>query len=405
MKLSNCIIIRLLYKTSILITITIAIGHGNLAGQTNITDSIEHQNYQRKFMLHFPPNFNTTTQRALVLNLHGGSGNMVNAQGFSMLNPVSDQNNFIVAWPQGYGIAPPGFSWADGRNTSADQAGIDDIGFIDKLIDTLITRYNVDTNRIYICGFSNGGFMVQRLACQLPDRFAALASLGSSMDTVLYQNCNPSKPIPMAFFNGTADPAMPYGGGPMQNPQVIPVVPVDSTVQFWVAHNNCQTASPVFNFPDTFTTDNSTAELYSFTNCDCNADVKLYKLINGGHTWPGVYVASQASVLGNTNRDINASVELWNFFKIYTLCDTTSKIDEQSLQSNVIIYPNPATSILNIPLETSDDYLLIIRNYVGQLMLSATNQSKIDVSNLPNGIYSITIQQGQKTNTKIFLKQ
>jgi len=60
-------------------------------------------------MVHFPPNFNTTTQRPLVLNLHGGSGNMVNAQGFSMLNPVSDQNNFIVAWPQGYGITPPGF--------------------------------------------------------------------------------------------------------------------------------------------------------------------------------------------------------------------------------------------------------------------------------------------------------
>jgi polyhydroxybutyrate depolymerase len=294
----------------------------NLKAQTNITDSIVHQTYQRKFMVHFPPNFNTTTQRALVVSLHGGSGNMVNAQGFSMLNPVSDQNNFIVAWPQGYGIAPPGFSWADGRNTSADQAGVDDIGFIDKLIDTLITRYNVDTNKIYICGFSNGGFMVQRLACQLPDRFAAMASLGSSMDTVLYQNCNPSKPIPMAFFNGTADPAMPYGGGPMQNPQVIPVVPVDTTVQFWVTHNNCQTASPVFNFPDTFTTDNSTAELYTFTNCDCNADVKFYKLINGGHTWPGVYVATQASVLGNTNRDINASVELWNFFIEYTSLTT-----------------------------------------------------------------------------------
>lgn len=374
-------------------------------GQTNITDSIVHQTYQRKFMVHFPPNFNTTAQRPLVLNLHGGSGNMVNAQGFSMLNPVSDQNNFIVAWPQGYGIAPPGFSWADGRNTSADQAGVDDIGFIDKLIDTLITRYNVDTNRIYICGFSNGGFMVQRLACQLPDRFAAMASLGSSMDTVLYQNCNPSKPIPMAFFNGTADPAMPYGGGPMQNPQVIPVVPVDSTVQFWVAHNNCQTASPVFNFPDTFTTDNSTAELYNFTNCDCNADVKFYKLINGGHTWPGVYVASQASVLGNTNRDINASVELWNFFNAHTLCNTTLGIDEHTNQLQMKIYPNPTSTFLYLQVLNADNYTLDIRNYLGQLILKASNQNQIDISQLTNGIYFITIQQGQRTTTTKFIKQ
>lgn len=377
----------------------------NIFGQTNIIDSIVHQNYQRKFMVHFPPNFNTTTQRPLVLNLHGGSGNMLSAQGFSMLNPVSDQNNFIVAWPQGYGIAPPGFSWADGRNTSADQAGVDDIGFIDKLIDTLITRYNVDTNRIYICGFSNGGFMVQRLACELPERFAAMASLGSSMDTVLYQNCNPTKPIPMAFFNGTADPAMPYGGGPMQNPQVIPVVSVESAVQFWIAHNNCQTANPVFNFPDTFTTDNSTAEFYYFTNCDCNADVKFYKLINGGHTWPGVYVASQASVLGNTNRDINASVELWNFFNAHTLCNTTFGVDEQINQLLLNIYPNPATTILYLQSSYADNYSLDIRNFLGQVILKSSNQNQIDISQLTNGIYFIIIRQGQQTKTAKFIKQ
>lgn len=374
-------------------------------GQTNITDSIVHQTYQRKFMVHFPPNFNTSTQRPLVLNLHGGSGNMVNAQGFSMLNPVSDQNNFIIAWPQGYGIAPPGFSWADGRNTTADQAGVDDIGFIDKLIDTLITRYNVDTNKIYICGFSNGGFMVQRLACQLSDRFAAMASLGSSMDTVLYQNCNPSKPIPMAIFNGTADPAMPYGGGPMQNPKVIPVVPVDTTVQHWVKHNNCQTASPLFNFPDTFTTDNSTAELYTFTNCDCNADVKFYKLINGGHTWPGVYVASQASVLGNTNRDLNASVELWNFFNAHNLCNTTVGIDEQSIKPTVKIYPNPAKTELYLSISQTEINEISVSNLLGQVLIQTKNQNHIDISNLTNGIYIITIIQGQLKQTLKFIKE
>lgn len=391
-------------KITLLLTIISTFICYNLFGQTNITDSIVHQTYQRKFMVHFPPNFNTTTQRALVLNLHGGSGNMVNAQGFSMLNPVSDQNNFIIAWPQGYGIAPPGYSWADGRNTSADQAGIDDIGFIDKLIDTLITRYNVDTSRIYICGFSNGGFMVQRLACQLPDRFAAMASLGSSMDTVLYQNCNPSKPIPMAFFNGTSDPAMPYSGGPMQNPQVIPVVPVDATIQFWVTHNNCQTASPVFNFPDIFTADNSTAELYNFTNCDCNANVTFYKIINGGHTWPGVYVASQASILGNTNRDINASIELWNFFNAHTLCNSTVGINERNLQPTIRIYPNPAKTELYLNISQTEEIEISVSNLFGQVLINTHNQNPVDISNLKNGIYVITISQGQNKQTQKFIK-
>lgn len=374
-------------------------------GQTNMIDSIEHQTFQRKFMVHFPPDFDTTTQRALVMNLHGGSGNMVNAQGFSMLNPVADENNFIIAWPQGYGIAPPGFSWADGRNTSADQAGIDDVGFIDQLTDTLIARYNVDTNRIYICGFSNGGFMVQRLACQLPERFAAMASLGSSMDTVLHQNCNPSKPIPMAFFNGTADPAMPYDGGPMQNPQVIPVVPVDTAVQFWVAHNNCQTANPVYYFPDTFTADSSTAELYHFTNCDCNADMKFYKLINGGHTWPGVYVASQESVLGNTNRDINAGIELWNFFNDHTLCNPEIVVEEQTAMPNIKVYPNPVSTSLNLQLSEANNYTVEIKNHLGQKIFSVINQNQIDISNLPAGIYLLTVLEGEKTATTKFIKQ
>jgi polyhydroxybutyrate depolymerase len=360
--------------------------------QTNITDSILHQNYDRLFMVHFPPGFSTSTQRALVISLHGGSGNMINAQGFSLLNPVADQNDFVVAWPQGYGLAPPGFSWADGRNTSADQAGIDDVGFINKLTDTLIARYNIDTQRIYLCGFSNGGFMVQRMACETPLRFAAMASLGASMDTLLYQICSPSKPLPMAFFNGTADPAMPYGGGPMQNPQVKPVVPVDTAVQLWVTKNNCQSALPVFSFPDTFPADSSTAELYRFTNCDCNADVSFYKLINGGHTWPGVYVASQAAVLGNTNRDINASVELWNFFSAHPLCTTTTTIAENAARPALKLYPNPARNQLNLELDETGPFRISILNTMGQTVYTGINNKQIDIHNIASGWYYVRVE-------------
>jgi len=376
-----------------------------LPAQSNITDSLLHQTYQRKYMVHLPPNFGAGKQRPLVINLHGGSGNMVNAQGFSMFNPVADQNDFIIAWPQGYGIAPPGFSWADGRNTSADQAGIDDVGFIDKLIDTLISRYHIDTQRIYLCGFSNGGFMVQRIACQLPGRFAAMASLGSSMDTVLFKNCRPSKYIPFAFFNGTADPAMPYGGGSLQNPLVIPVVPVDSTVQFWVRHNRCQTVAPVYQFPDTFPGDQSTAELYTFSDCACDADVAFYKLINGGHTWPGVYIASQASVLGNTNRDIHASFELWKFFSAHTRCSTTVGTDEHSIRPRLTLFPNPARSELNISMPDTEGIPLTIHNALGQILLQTQNKTRIDISDLSAGIYFLTIRQGLRTEIQKFVKE
>jgi polyhydroxybutyrate depolymerase len=356
-------------------------------------------------MVHLPPNFNLQSQRALVISLHGGSGNMMNAQGFSMLNPVADQNNFVVAWPQGFGIAPPGFSWADGRNTSADQAGIDDVGFINKLTDTLVARYQIDTNRIYLCGFSNGGFMVQRMACQSSGRFAAMASLGASMDTFRYQTCNPTKPIPMAFFNGTADPAMPFLGGPLQNPLVIPVVPVDSAVRFWVNQNQCQTSLPVFNFPDTFPSDSSTAQLFRYTNGLCSSEVLFYKLINGGHTWPGVYVAAQASVLGNTNRDLNASVELWNFFNQHPLCNAVAGLEANSETSSVSIYPNPTKNIVYIEVSQQVSYQVIIRTTLGQIIQSFSSPSQMDIAHLQSGLYLLSVQLGEKSIHKRLLKQ
>lgn len=389
-------------KFKILIFLTSILTWSNSFGQTNLIDSIEHQNLQRKFMIHLPPNFNNSSKRPLVINLHGGSGNMVNAQGFSLFNPVADNNNFVILWPQGYGIASPGFSWADGRNTSADQEGIDDVGFILKLTDTIINRFNIDTNRIYICGFSNGGFMVQRIACENPKTFAAMATLGCSMDTNLYKNCNPSKSIPFAFFNGTSDPAMPYFGGSMQNPQVTPVIPVDSMVNFWVKENKCITKIPKINVPDTFINDNSTVELYEFNDCDCNSKIKFYKIINGGHTWPGVYIPSQESVLGVTNRDINASNEIWNFFKTFSLCS-------QNLNSNYgnlgfEIYPNPTNNIIRIKTNSENSYKIYITNIFGNIIIENPNDKIVDLSNVSSGIYFITIIENNNILIKKIIK-
>lgn len=364
---------------------------GALFAQTNLTDSLLHQNLQRQFMVHLPPGFSSSQQRALVVNLHGGSGNMVSAQGFSQMNPVADQNNFVVAWPQGIGVAAPGFSWADGRNTSADQAGIDDIGFIHRLVDTLVRRYNIDSNRIYLCGFSNGGFMVQRLACQSPGKFAAMASLGASMDTGLYRQCTPVRLVPMAFFNGTADPAMPYNGGAMQNPLVKPVVPVDSAVQSWVRRNQCQQAQPVFNFPDLFVGDSSTAQLFRYSQCACQSEVLFYKLINGGHTWPGVFVPGQAAVLGNTNRDIQASVELWQFFNAHPRCQTATSIQTKAAYLPLKVYPVPANVWVQLDLPEALEGRLELRDMEGRLVKQMAMVDGFSVADLSAGLYHLVL--------------
>ncbi len=368
--------------------------------QQNISDSIQHQSYQRKYIVHIPPGYSDNTSSPLIITLHGGSGNYQSVQGFTEMNFISNQNDFLVVYPQGYGIASPGYSWADGRGTTADQANIDDVGFIANLIDTLSVDYNLNKNMIYVCGFSNGGFMTQRLACEIPERFAAIGGLGCSMDTSLILNCNPSKPVAMAYFSGTEDPEVPYMGGAMNNPAVTPIVPVDTAVQFWVKNNNCQIAEPVVYFPDKIISDNSTVELFKYTDCDCDADFYFYKIINGGHTWPGVPVP-QYPQLGNTNQDIHASYLLWEFFKTHSLCNNVIIFDNQSEKKLFRIYPNPAKDIVFI--ETNRKIAeVILYDFMGKKILR-DKQEQINIENLRAGLYFVSVKFMDKTTKTVKL--
>jgi len=379
----------------------------NVFGQANIIDSIVHQTYQRKFTVHTPTGFTNSKPVPLVIMLHGGGGTMTNAQGFTNLNSVSNTNGFLAVYPQGYGIIPSGgFSWADGRGTSADIAGVDDLGFIDKLLNTLLTNYSIDTNKIYICGFSNGGFMTQRFACKQNQRFAAMASLGSIMDTTLFANCNPKRPIPMLFMLGTADPFVPYNGGPMiGSGPVPPIVGIDTLINFWKQNNNCITSNSPITITDIDLTDSSTVTLFNFTNCSCNANVSFYKINGGGHTWPGVEIPSYEIIAGQTNEDIQASVELWNFFNAHTLCNTFVGIDEQQMESKFEIYPNPSNTEININFYSSSNTLIEISNAIGKVIITEQNKNKFDISNLSSGLYFISVKQGQKYFTQKFIKQ
>lgn len=372
----------------------------SVKAQLNISDSLEHQSLQRKYIVHLPPDYSPDIQYPLVMVLHGGSGNYQSVQGFTQMNPVSNQNNFLAVYPQGIGVAPPGYSWADGRNTSADQAGIDDVGFISKLVDTLTVEYTIDTTRIYVCGFSNGGFMTQRLACEVPELFAALGGLGCSMDIALIQNCSPGQAVPMAYFAGTSDPEVPYAGGAMNNPEVTPIVPVDTAVQFWVDNNYCQTAEPLVNIPNTVESDNSTVEFYKYSDCDCNAEVHFYKILNGGHTWPGVPIP-QFPQLGNTNEDIHASFELWDFFDQHALCTTIVDLRDTEDDYRVAVFPNPAKEVLHID-SPKRVRSIKLYNSVGKEVMNE-KASTLNIETLPSGIYILLIQfdRGKRRTFKV----
>ena len=311
--------------------------------------TITHQGLTRQYMVHEPAAYDDQTSVPVVLVLHGGGGSAQVTQNFTMMNPVADANGFLAVYPEGYTATGSGFVWADSRGTAADEDGIDDVGFISRLIDSLRLQYNIDTTRLYACGFSNGGFMTQRLACELGGRFAAIGSLGCSMGVSLYDDCAPAVPVPMLFLAGTADPFVPYEGG-IINLGVEPIVAVDTAVQFWVQQNNCQRAAPVLSLPNLVQDDNSTVEQLDFTDCDCGAAVRFFRVLGGGHTWPGVENPFLEPLLGETNEDIQASEELWRFFEGFTAgCTPTSARPEmESGALSLRAFPSPFRQLLTV---------------------------------------------------------
>ncbi|MBL0174378.1 MAG: T9SS type A sorting domain-containing protein [Ignavibacteria bacterium] len=309
-------------------------------------DSLAYQGYQRKYLVHVPPSYDGVRKAPALIFLHGGSGNILSAQNFTLLNPVSNRNGFLAVYPEG--IAPTGnggFVWADGRGTGADKLGIDDVGFVNTMIEALARKYALDTMRIYLAGFSNGGFLVQRIACEANARFAAIASLGSTIDIIQYPRCRPGRPIPMLLLAGTRDPFVPYGGGAMQG-SVPDVISSSELFRFWTDNNRCRKQIDSLNLTDIDTSDSSTVTVFEYTECDCNANVQHVRINGGGHTWPGVELPSYELIAGQTNEDVQASELLWAFFSRYTLCSTVSAMQEPPAPARISLYPNPATGMV-----------------------------------------------------------
>ena len=257
-------------------------------------------------MVYLPNNYTGTISFPLVIYLHAYGWTAQQEMNYTLLHQVADTSDFLVVYPN----AIPNWNSGIGDNPSWPTPNVDDVGFINALIDTLSNNYSIDLERIYACGYSNGGFMAYKLACQLGDRIAAIASVGGVMSTGTAANCKPQRTMPVLDIHGTADYWVPINGTTGWHS-------VDKTLSYWTNFNNCFMANTTV-LPDLNPADSCTVEKISYTNCQNNSKVIYYKVIRGGHTWPGAG-SPGFSHEGNANDDFNANVEIWNFFKNYKL--------------------------------------------------------------------------------------
>lgn len=362
--------------------------------QVTIVDSIFSDGIYRSYQLYVPAIYTGTTPRPLILNLHGYTSNANSQQLYSNFMPIADTANFLMVYPNG--------TFSSGQrywNAGLYSTGVDDIGFLSDLIDSLNLTYNINLNRVYSTGMSNGGFMSQTLACELSHRITAIASVTGSVFTTQYGvNCHPARPVPVMQISGTADGTVPYAGNTPQG-----MMPIDSVVKYWVVKNNCNPVATFSNVPNTNTSDGCTVEHYQYNNGTSGSTVELFKIIGGGHTWPGFPFGGVG-----TNLDINASKEIWRFFNKFTLSNLTGINENEEFNKSLSIYPNPVNSVLNFNLDKiSKSFVTIeITNVLGNVVLSEViNTNSISLEKINKGIYFITVktENGAENKTK-FIK-
>ena len=295
--------------------------------KTILVDGVE-----RAYRIHVPATIESAkSPAALVFCLHGGGGNaeLASVMGWT---PRAEKEGFLVVYPEALNK-----HWNDGRESKkfAEQdAKTDDVAFLVALLDHLESKFSIDPKRIFTTGPSNGGFMSQRLAIEVSDRFAAAGVIIAGIPMPYLSGkkpFDPTEPISILMMNGTDDPLVPYEGGPITadfTPRIKKPEPVenergatsstDEAVALWRKHNGLEEA-PVEteNIPDKDKSDGCTVEKSSWSGGKNGTSVVLYKVIGGGHTWPGGAQYLPERIIGKTCRDFDGLDAIWDFFKAH----------------------------------------------------------------------------------------
>lgn len=239
--------------------------------------------------------------RGLVINLHGAGMTGSQQAAVTGYDAVADQHGFVVAYPDGVDAA-----WADGRGASPpDRQGVDDVGFLAALIDRLSVEYRIPPGRVFVTGMSAGAFMANRLVCERADLVTAVAPVAGTLGAAT--PCAPSRPVSVMAVHGTADPVVPFEGGPMVGrggPSTIVSAP--ALAERWREINRCP--GPLVDGPA------GEVQERVATGCAENTQVILVRVNGGGHTWPAGRFSLPPELVGPTSFAVDASGASAQFF-------------------------------------------------------------------------------------------
>lgn len=373
--------------------------------QAQTTKTMMWGDVERQYLEYVPTSYDASTPAPVLFVLHGLGDDMTNMFNASGFRNVANQHGWIVVTPQALDASVSlfgqsmsiGTAWNSGVSANVLGSniivndGVDDSGLMMAILDDLIAHYNVDQSRVFVTGFSMGGFMANRLAIEHADRVTAIASVSGTVGNVVKEN-TPARPVSALHIHGTADGTIGYEDAGF-NLAILTVsvgLGAEATVGYWRNFNHCAETPTVTNFPD-IANDSLTFEKYVYEGGDNGAKTAFIKVNGGGHTWYYTPV-----------NDIDYTSEIYNFF---ASCPPSTGIAEAG--NTLKVYPNPVSGRLQIengsPISTIEVFDLTGR-VVCQRNSVLEDSASIDFSNWANGTYVVKIRTSNGVERRTVVK-
>jgi len=320
-----------------------------LSGQQYLT--YYHDNVYRDYILYLPDNL--PEDAPLVFMFHGYSGSAHGMMNYCGMNQIANENKFAVCYPQGTSDDWNNHFWHVGYDFHLNET-VDDVGFVVELANYLQSNYNLSSQFAFCSGMSNGGDMSYLMACQASETFMAAAPVAGCMMKWIYDSCEPENVMPIFATNGTNDNTTWWNGDINNVAGWGAYMSVMDAIEFWTDLNN--TSDYIVEYlPDLDPDDGSYIKAEMYTKGDNNQEVWLYKIVDGGHDWPGSW----------GNMDVNSSEEIWDFFEL-VIQNSAQGINDNQPNSIFKVhqnYPNPFSYVTTISYELYKKSKVIVSIY------------------------------------------
>ena len=268
---------------------------------------------KRRYEVHLPSGYDPARVWAVVLNCHGGAGSAQSQRRTSRMDRVADREGFVVVYPEGTAALGRMYTFNAGRCCGyARNHHVDDVAYIRALLDDLAAKVNVDRERIYSVGISNGAMLSYRLGAELSDRIAAIGAVAGNL---AIDDPRPARPVPLIHIHGLKDPNVQYAGG--VGPNALDKVnhrSVADSISIWARLNGCGDKPTQVDRQTDYV-----MEVFAPPEGRAGAPVVLYTLPEGGHNWPGGVDVTRYLGTGKLVETFDASSVLWRFLSQFKL--------------------------------------------------------------------------------------